>query len=77
MAKFRVVRQFGAGLTPSEARAYRVESTELLTEAEAFKLLSELGSPYEGRKYEDSPPPEPKPTLRNHHIQLSRRNHNA
>ena len=54
MAKFRVVRQFGGGLNPSVSKAYRVESTELMTESEAFKLLEQLGSPYEGRKYEES-----------------------
>ena len=52
-AKFRVVRQFGSGISQSTANAYRVESTELLTEGEAFKLLAELGSPYVGRKYEE------------------------
>jgi hypothetical protein len=50
---FRVVRQFGEGITPSTAKAYRVETTELITEGEAFKLMAELGSPYEGRKYEE------------------------
>jgi len=53
----RVVRQFGSGITPSTAKAYRVETTELLTEGEAFQLLEELGSPYRGRKYEESKPP--------------------
>lgn len=54
--KFRVVRQFGSGITPSTSKAYRVESVDLMTESEAFKLMQELGSPYEGRKYEDSRP---------------------
>lgn len=56
---FRVVRVFGQGITPSVSRAYRVETTELLTENEAFKLMKELGSPYIGRKYEETKP-EPK-----------------
>jgi hypothetical protein len=54
MAKFRLVRQFGSNISQSESRAYKVETTELLTEAEAFKLMEELGSPYIGRKYEES-----------------------
>lgn len=49
--KFRVVRVFGSGITPSTSEAYRVESADLMTESEAFKLLEALGSPYEGRKY--------------------------
>lgn len=52
--KLRLVRQFGEGLDPSKNKAYRVETAELLTETEAFKLMEELGSPYEGRKYEES-----------------------
>ena len=56
MTKFRIVRVFGSGITPTTNRAYRVESTELLTEDEAFKLLKELDSPYEGRKYEENKP---------------------
>lgn len=55
-AKFRLVRVFGEGITPSTAKAYRVETVELVTEAEAFKLMKELDSPYEGRKYEESKP---------------------
>ena len=51
--KFRVVRQFAKGLNPSEAKAYRVETTDLLTESEAFELMKELDSPYVGRKYEE------------------------
>lgn len=57
MPNFRVVRQFGEGLDPSKNKAYRVETTELLTEAEAFKLLKELDSPYAGRKYDEDKPP--------------------
>lgn len=56
MSQFRVVRVFGSGITPSTSEAYRVESVGLLTEREAFKLLEELGSPYEGRKYEETKP---------------------
>lgn len=52
--KFRVVRTFGPGLNPSTNKAYRVETVELLTETEAFKLLEQLGSAYEGRKYEET-----------------------
>jgi len=52
-SKFRVVRAFGSSVTPSTAKAYRVETTELLTENEAFQLLEELDSKYEGRKYND------------------------
>jgi hypothetical protein len=52
--KFRVVRQFGSNIRPTEAKAYRVETTDLLTESEAFKLMADLGSPYVGRKYEES-----------------------
>lgn len=51
--KFRVVRQFAKGLNPSASKAYRVETVELLTEAEAFELMKELDSPYVGRKYEE------------------------
>ena len=51
--KLRVVRQFGSGITPSVSKAYRVETVELMTENEAFKLMEEMGSPYEGRKYEE------------------------
>lgn len=56
MPQFRMVRQFGSGLNITDSRAYRVESTELLTEAEAYKLMESLGSPYEGRKYEPAMP---------------------
>jgi hypothetical protein len=59
MSALRVVRQFGSGITPSTAKAYRLESVELLTESEAFKLMAALGSPYIGRKYE----PEVKPNI--------------
>lgn len=52
MGAFRLVRVFGEGITPSTSKAYRVESVELVTESEAFNILEELGSPYEGRKYE-------------------------
>lgn len=54
--KFRVVKVFGEGITPSVAKSYRVETVDLLTEGEAFKLMEELGSPYAGRKYEDRKP---------------------
>jgi hypothetical protein len=56
MSKFRLVRQFGNGITPSTDKAYRVESSELLTENEGFKLMAELDSKYSGRKYEEKPP---------------------
>jgi len=51
--KFRVVRQFGGGLNKTVDKAYRVETTDLLTEKEAFKLMKDLDSPYLGRKYPD------------------------
>lgn len=54
MNKFRIVRVFGEGVRPTTAKAYRVETVELMTENEAFQLMQELGSPYIGRKYEDA-----------------------
>lgn len=48
--KFRMVRSTTP--SPSEAKAYRVETTELMTEAEAMLLMRQLQSPYEGHKYE-------------------------
>lgn len=53
---FRMRRVFSGGTTPSTEKAYRVESTELLTEREALQTLRDLGSPYQGRKYDDAPP---------------------
>ena len=53
MTTFRMVRVSSA--YPNENRAYRVESTELLTEQEAMLLMRELGSPYQGKKYDDRP----------------------
>ena len=55
MVKFRVVRTFGKGIDKTTHKAYRVETVELLTESEAFKLMEELDSPYQGRKYENQP----------------------
>lgn len=54
MTAFRIVRQFNGQTSQTEARAYRVETVELLTENEAFKLMAELRSPYVGRKYEET-----------------------
>lgn len=51
--KFRVVKSFAQGITPTTEKSYRVESVELMSESDAFKLLEALGSPYEGRKYEE------------------------
>lgn len=51
MTKFRMVRAFANPLTagPGQTsnRAYKVETVELLTEAEALALMAELGSPYQ------------------------------
>lgn len=55
-ARFRMVRSFGAGLNLSDSKAYRVESVELMTEQEAMGLMRILGSPYQGKKYDDRPP---------------------
>lgn len=55
MTKYRMVRQFSGKISTSESRAYRVETVELLTEQEATQLMRDLGSPYEGKKYDDSP----------------------
>lgn len=52
---FRVVRTFGAGISTSESRAYRVETAGLLTEKEAMALMRRLGSPYQGLKYDEDP----------------------
>jgi len=49
--KFRIVRSFGAGITPSTEKAYRVETVEPMSEQEAMQLLRDLGSPYTGQKY--------------------------
>lgn len=49
--KFRVVRSFGGGLTPSSERGYRVETVELMSEKEAMQLMRDLGSPYIEQKY--------------------------
>ena len=46
---YRLVRQMSEN--PSEARAYRVETVELMTEREAMQLMRDLGSPYLGDKY--------------------------
>lgn len=56
---FRMVRCFGKGISPSESRAYRVETSVLMTEREAMALMRELGSPYVGMKYDDNPLPKP------------------
>lgn len=53
--KLRMVRVFGPGISPSESRAYKVETVDLLTEKEAQALMRELGSPYQGMKYDDNP----------------------
>lgn len=53
---FRMRRVFSGGTTPSTEKAYRVESTELLSEVQALQALRDLGSPYQGRKYDDAPP---------------------
>lgn len=52
--KFRLVRQFGKNISQTDNKAYRVETVELLTENEAFTLMSKLGPPYQNRKYEPS-----------------------
>lgn len=50
MTKYRVVRCFGGGITPSTDRAYKVETVELLTEQEAMQIMRDLDSPYVGAK---------------------------
>lgn len=54
MGEFRLVRNFGGGITKTTEKAYRVETTALLSEKEGFKLMKMLGSDYVGRKYEES-----------------------
>jgi hypothetical protein len=54
MSEFRMVRQFG-GINLTESRAYRVESTALMTEQEAMQMMRDLNSPYKGQKYDDNP----------------------
>lgn len=53
--QFRMVRVFGPGISPSESRAYKVETVGLLTEKEAQALMRNLGTPYQGMKYDDDP----------------------
>jgi hypothetical protein len=53
--KYRMVRQFGQGIDP--ARPYRVETEDTLSERDAMALLRELGSPYNGRLFDDRPAP--------------------
>lgn len=53
MTEFRLVRQFDGKTSTSESRAYRVETTALMTEQEAMQLMRDLGSPYHGQKYDD------------------------
>lgn len=61
--RFRMTRMFGGGITPSTERAYKVESAQPMTEQEALQTLRDLGSAYEGRKYDDAPPaPAPEPS---------------
>lgn len=55
MTEFRLVRQFDGKTSTSESRAYRVETVALMTEQEAMQLMRDLGSPYQGQKYDDSP----------------------
>lgn len=52
MTEFRLVRQFNGKTSTSESKAYRVETTALMTEQEAMQLMRDLGSPYQGQKYE-------------------------
>ncbi len=51
--KYRMVRQFGNDT--SDNKVYRVETVECLTAQEAMQLLRDLGSPYNGRLYDDRP----------------------
>lgn len=53
--KLRMVRVFGPGISPSESRAYKLETVDLLTEKEAQALMRSLGTPYQGMKYDDDP----------------------
>jgi hypothetical protein len=53
--KWRMVRQFGAGVDP--ASPYRVESVACLTQKEALQLLRDLGSPYNGQVEDNHPTP--------------------
>lgn len=55
MPEFRLVRQFGTHIRPTDSKVYRVETVELLTEGEAFRLMRELDSPYVGSKYVAQP----------------------
>ena len=55
MPAFRLVRSFGPGISTSEAKAYRVETAEPMTEKEALALMRRLGSGYQGMRYDDDP----------------------
>lgn len=44
MGQFRIVRSFGNGITPSTEKAYRVESTHLMTEHDALSLLDSINT---------------------------------